>query len=92
LDNGLQTIGSEAGLGTPTRENGKGLPMKGSCGELRKFRCRDCRLLISKYFSHFEKPESFRVVECHHCHGKAYLTEDQQVDLNWASEASVPVS
>jgi Zn finger protein HypA/HybF involved in hydrogenase expression len=65
--------------------------MKGICGELRKFRCRDCRLVISKYFSHFERPQSFRVVECDHCHGKSDLIE-QEVDLKWASEASVPTS
>ena len=92
LEDGLQTMISEASLGMPTRKNGKELPMKGTCGELREFRCRDCRQVISKYFSHFERPQSFRVVECHHCHGKSDLIEEQEVDLNWASKASVPAS
>jgi len=92
LEDGLQTMISEASLGMPTGKNGKGLPMKGTCGEVRKFRCRDCRLVISKYFSHFERPQSFRVVECDHCHGKAELIEELEVGLKWTSEDSVPAS
>jgi len=63
--------------------------MKGTCGELRQFRCRNCCLLISKYFSHFERPESFRVVECHHCHGTADLIEDQGLESNCSGQVSV---
>ena len=63
--------------------------MKGSCGELRRFKCRDCHLLISKFFSFFEKPENFRIVECDECHGKADWVEDQEVGLNRVSEDSV---
>jgi len=54
---------------------GKGLSMKGSCGEFREFKCRECSLAFNKYFNHFEIPDGFLVVECYHCHGKADLVE-----------------
>jgi hypothetical protein len=59
--------------------------MKGISGEFRKYMCHDCCLLISQYFNHFERPESFRVIECYHCHGKAELVEDNPVqELEYA--------
>jgi hypothetical protein len=56
-------------------KNGRGLPMNGSCGEFREFKCRECSVTFAKYFNHFEKPEGFPIVECYHCHGKANLIE-----------------
>jgi hypothetical protein len=84
----LQLMASVADFEMPALKTGRGLPMKGSCGELRKFRCRDCCLCFSKYFNHFEKPESFRVVECHHCLGKADLIERHQHEFDYATAAS----
>ena len=49
--------------------------MKGSCGEFRDFKCRECSLTFAKYFNHFEKPEGFTIVECSHCRGKADLVD-----------------
>jgi len=88
LEEGLQLMVSAVSFVMPTLKNGKGLPMKGSCGELRKFSCRDCCLLINKYFSHFEKPGSFRVVECHHCHAKADLVENHEDEFARANAVS----
>jgi hypothetical protein len=88
LEDGLQLMASAASLGLPTLKNGRGLLMKGTCGELRKFKCRNCCLLISKYFSHFEKPASFRVVECHHCQGKADLIENHEDEFDHANAVS----
>jgi hypothetical protein len=76
LEEGLHFLGREVNLAALTHRNGRGLPMKGTCGELREFKCCDCNLAFSKYFNHFEKPEGFRVVECYHCQGSAHLIQN----------------
>jgi hypothetical protein len=76
LEEGLQLLDREVNLAALTHRKSRGLPMKGTCGELREFKCRDCSLAFSKYFNHFEKPEGFRVVECYHCQGSAHLIQN----------------
>ncbi len=90
LERGLQFFRREVNFAALTDRKGRRLPMKGTCGELRQFKCRDCSSAFSKYFSHFEKAEGFRVVECYHCQGRADLLHDgaQQVAPAIAVSAS----
>jgi hypothetical protein len=46
---------------------------EGATGEIREFECTHCKSRQRRYFSHFEKPEIFPVVECPDCGGQAWL-------------------
>ncbi len=46
---------------------------KGSTGEIREFECTNCRSRHGRYFTYFEKPEVFAVIECPDCGGQAWL-------------------
>ena len=46
---------------------------EGTAGEIREFECANCRSRHRRYFSHFEKPEVFTVIECQDCGGQAWL-------------------
>ena len=46
---------------------------KGATGEIREFECAHCKSRHRRYFSHFEKPEVFAVIECPACGAPSWL-------------------